>query len=245
MARPLVVGNWKMHGSRSEAVQLARQIRAQVAGFNSEVVVCPPFPFLTDVARELDGSNIGLGAQNIAIPASGAFTGEVAAEMVADVGCCYALVGHSERRTLLGESDQIIADKVVAAFRAGLVPILCIGETLDERQAGSTEAVIARQLDAVTSKLDLSVGCELVVAYEPVWAIGTGLTAELAQVDEVHEFVRTELGPWAQVSRILYGGSVKPDNAQALFALQNADGALVGGASLDEESFAAICRLAG
>lgn len=245
MCRSLVVGNWKMHGGRVEAVRLAGAIQALVVGCASEIVLSPPFPFLPLVAEKLAGSGIGLAAQNVAVDMSGAFTGEVAAEMVADVGCQYVIVGHSERRTLMGESDQLVADKVVAVLRAGMVPIVCVGETLEERQADETEAVVGRQLHQVLENLKDLPAAGLVVAYEPVWAIGSGLTARPEQVAQVHGFIREALGHRGDGGRILYGGSVKPDNAEALFALENVDGGLIGGASLDEESFAAICRAAG
>ncbi|MEL0084059.1 MAG: triose-phosphate isomerase [Gammaproteobacteria bacterium] len=244
MRQSLVVGNWKMHGNRTEVVRLAKQIIKLVASSPTEVALAPPFPFLTDVERVLTGSGIELAAQNVAVEPEGAFTGEVAAEMVADVGCRYVIVGHSERRTLYGESAETVADKAVAVLRAGLLPIVCVGETLDQRRDNSTREVVERQLDVVFEKVPAGSMAQLVIAYEPVWAIGTGLTAEPAQVAEVHGFIRQSLGTEGDGSRILYGGSVKPDNAQALFALDQVDGGLIGGASLDENSFAAICRAA-
>jgi len=245
MRQPLVVGNWKMNGVRAEAQRLVRQIIPLVSDSAAEIVLSPPFPFLMDVAAILVGTDIGLAAQNAAIAAHGAFTGEVAAEMVADVGCQYVIVGHSERRTLFGESDEQVADKVLAGIRAGLVPIVCVGETLSERQSNETESVVGRQLGAVLKKVTDMPKADLVVAYEPVWAIGSGVMAEPEQVAEVHGLIRDALGGRGDVSRILYGGSVKPDNAEALFALSNVDGGLIGGASLDAASFAAICRAAG
>jgi len=246
MRQPLVVGNWKMHGSRAEAARLTQQILMQVDDLNVEIALSPPYPFLIDVAEVLASSNVRLAAQNIAVAASGAFTGEVAAEMVAELGCHYAIVGHSERRTLFGESDELVADKVVAALRAGLVPIVCVGETLEQRRSDETEEVVGRQLAAVLGKLAGLENYELVAAYEPVWAIGSGLTATPEQVALVHGFVRRQLAEGGvQDGRILYGGSVKPENADALFALEDVDGGLIGGASLDENSFAAICRAAG
>jgi triosephosphate isomerase len=207
-------------------------------------VVAPPFPFLVDVATVLGASEVKVAAQNVAVAASGPFTGEVSAEMVADAGCDYVIVGHSERRTQFGESDKLVADKVLAALRAGLVPIVCVGETQAQRESGETEAVVSRQLEAVLSELVGLEDCGLVVAYEPVWAIGTGLTATPEQVGQVHGFIRRLLDRRSVDSRILYGGSVKPENADALFAQVDVDGGLVGGASLNEETFAAICRAA-
>jgi triosephosphate isomerase (TIM) len=244
MRQPLVVGNWKMHGSRAETARLAGRIHALVANLGVEVVVAPPFPFLADVATVLANHEVKVAAQDVAVAASGPFTGEVSAEMVADVGCDYVIVGHSERRAQFGESDKLVADKVLAALRAGLVPIVCVGETQAQREAGETEAVVGRQLEAVLSELAGLEDCGLVVAYEPVWAIGTGLTATPEQVAQVHGFIRRLLVRQSVDSRILYGGSVKPENADALFAQVDVDGGLIGGASLNEETFAAICRAA-
>ena len=247
MRQRLVVGNWKMHGSRAEASQLVGGLLEQLREVQVEVVLCPPFILLADVAGMLVESTVGLGAQNIAIESHGAFTGEVAAEMVVDVGCQYAIVGHSERRTLFNESDAIVAEKVAASLRAGLVPIVCVGETAAQREVGETEKIISRQLLAVFERIG---GAEkfaesgAVIAYEPVWAIGTGVTAEPEQVVAVHQFIRGLLGEAGAGSRVLYGGSVKPENAADLFKFEDIDGGLIGGASLDENSFSAICAAA-
>ena len=192
MRQPLVVGNWKMHGSRRQAVQLVGGLLRNLSANQAEVVLCPPFVLLADVVDLLVKSSVGLGAQDVAIEAQGAFTGEVAAEMVADIGCRYVIVGHSERRTLFNESDALVAEKVAATLRAGLVPIVCVGETAQQREAGDTEAVIAAQLSVVFERLggaDRFVRSGAVVAYEPVWAIGTGITAEPQQVMQVHRFI--------------------------------------------------------
>ncbi|MBL4621779.1 MAG: triose-phosphate isomerase [Immundisolibacteraceae bacterium] len=247
MRQPLVVGNWKMHGSRDEAAKLVGGLIQKLGGCQAEIVLCPPFVFLADVADLLSKSSVGLGSQDVATQVQGAFTGEVAAEMVADIGCRYVIVGHSERRTLFGESDALVAEKVAATLRAGLVPIVCVGETAQQRDAGITEEVIAGQLNTVFERLggaDEFVQSRAVVAYEPVWAIGTGVTAEPQQVVQVHQFIRGLLGKLGAASRVLYGGSVKPENAAELFELEDVDGGLIGGASLDIDSFSAICAAA-
>ncbi|MBV1960904.1 MAG: triose-phosphate isomerase [Immundisolibacteraceae bacterium] len=247
MRQPLVVGNWKMHGSRRQAIQLVGGLLRNLSANQAEVVLCPPFVLLADVVDLLVKSSVGLGAQDVAIEAQGAFTGEVAAEMVADIGCRYVIVGHSERRTLFNESDALVAEKVAATLRAGLVPIVCVGETAQQREAGDTEAVIAAQLSVVFERLggaDRFVRSGAVVAYEPVWAIGTGITAEPQQVVQVHRFIRGLLGELGAECRVLYGGSVKPANAAELFELEDVDGGLIGGASLDIDSFSAICAAA-
>ena len=247
MRRSLVVGNWKMHGSQGEAARLVGGLLPKLRECDSEIVLCPSFLYLADVARLLAETSVRLGSQDVAVEPSGAFTGEVSAEMVADVGCRYAIVGHSERRTLYRESDALVADKVAATLRAGLVPIVCIGETAQQRDGGDTEAVISAQLQAVFERLggvDKFVASDIVVAYEPVWAIGTGVTAEPGQVAQVHRFIRSLLGKSGGQCRLLYGGSVKPENAMALFELEDVDGGLIGGASLDKDSFSAICLAA-
>jgi triosephosphate isomerase len=243
----LIAGNWKMHTGRAEAVALAEaaaRLAAEV-GPAVEVAVCPPFVWLEAVAGVLVGSAARLGAQNVHAEASGAFTGEVAAPMLVEAGCRYVIVGHSERRQLLGEADADVAAKLRRALHHALVPILCVGETLAERDAGREEAVVLRQLDAALAGAEPAREA-LVVAYEPVWAIGTGRTATPAQAQAMHRLVRERLGaaPGGADVRLLYGGSVKADNAAELFAEPDVDGALVGGASLDAAAFAAIARAA-
>ena len=248
MRRPLVVGNWKMNGSRRSSVELAESIARQFAGDLSggeqiECAVCPPDVFLADVAPVL-GSAIGLGAQNVSQFEQGAYTGDVSASMLVELGCSYVLVGHSERRACFGETSVQVAAKFVAAQSRGLTPILCIGETLAERHADRTLEVIAAQLDAVVEAAGLDDLCAAVVAYEPVWAIGTGEVASPAQAQEILAFVRARLGARAEAMRLLYGGSVNAENAAQLFGQRDIDGALVGGASLQAEQFMAICQMA-
>ncbi|MFO1408712.1 MAG: triose-phosphate isomerase [Steroidobacteraceae bacterium] len=250
MRQPLVAGNWKMHGSRAENAALVRELLDQIAAdAAAEVMVCPPYVYLWETARLLKDTDVTLGAQSVCAEAPGAFTGEVSASMLKDVGCRYALVGHSERRQLYGESDALVARKFVAAQAQGLVPVLCVGETLDEREAGRTAEVVARQLDAVLAVSGAGALARAVVAYEPVWAIGTGRTASPEQAQEVHAMIRGKVAVLdatigASV-RILYGGSVKASNARDLFAMPDIDGGLVGGASLKADEFARICAAAG
>jgi triosephosphate isomerase len=248
--RPLVAGNWKMHGNRAEAARLVGEmITRGVGAGDAEIVVCPPFVHLVDVRRQLDGSRIGLGAQDVCAEESGAHTGEVSAAMLADAGCRYVIVGHSERRALYGESDELVARKFVAASRHALTPILCVGESLSEREADATRAVILRQLDAVLATAGIGAFAAAVVAYEPVWAIGTGRTATPAQAQEVHALIRGRIGEkdatMAASLRVLYGGSVKAGNAAELFAMPDVDGGLIGGASLKADEIASICAAAG
>ena len=247
MSRPrLVVGNWKMNGSVAANAALLEALKSASLG-GAEVSVCVPAPFLRDVANALQGSAIAWGGQDCSRHASGAFTGEVSAGMLAELGCTHVIVGHSERRAMHGESDRLVAEKAEAALVHGLVPIVCIGETLEERDAGRTEEVVARQLRAVTELLGKGID-RVVVAYEPVWAIGTGKTATPAEAEAVHAFLRQRLaaaGAATRASRILYGGSVKADNAAQLFAEADIDGGLIGGASLRAADFIAICRAAG
>jgi triosephosphate isomerase len=244
--RRLVVGNWKMHGSRpANAALLDGILRARP--FDCDVAVCVPFPYLSETAATLAGSDVRWGAQDCSVHEQGAYTGEVSAVMLAELGCRYAIVGHSERRAMHAESDQLVADKAKAALGRGVTPIVCVGETLAQREAGQTEAVVKRQLSAVIHTLAHCAG-EMVVAYEPVWAIGTGLSASPEQAQSVHALLRGQLRaatPHAEVMKILYGGSVKPDNARALFSQPDIDGGLIGGASLKATDFVAICRAAG
>ncbi len=244
--RPLVAGNWKMHGSRAEAERLVGELLGRGTGGGvAEALVCPPFPYLAAVGRQLEGSRIRLGAQDACADDTGAFTGEVSAAMLADVGCRYAIVGHSERRALYAEDDGLVARKFVAAGRHGLVPILCVGESLAERERDQTRAVVLRQLDAVVEAAGAGSFARAVVAYEPVWAIGTGRTATAAQAQEVHAFIRGRIAEKdatiAASLRVLYGGSVKAANAAELFSMPDVDGGLIGGASLKADEFAAIC----
>jgi len=242
MRIPLVAGNWKMHGNRASNRALLDAVvggRAGLAGV--ECAVCVPFPYLGEIGERLAGTGLALGAQNLSEHAQGAFTGEVSASMLAEFGCRYVIVGHSERRQLYGEKDAVAAAKFAAALAQGLTPILCLGETLEEREAGRTEEVVLRQLEAVFSLTKKEHFKEAVVAYEPVWAIGTGRTAMPEQVQEVHSFLRKKLSP---ATRILYGGSVKPGNAASLFALPDVDGGLIGGAALVAADFIAIAQAA-
>ena len=239
----LVVGNWKMHGSRAANAEL---LSALLAGrpYASDMAVCAPFVFIGDVAAALAGSDIRWGAQDVSAHEQGAFTGEVSAAMLAECGCRYAIVGHSERRALHGESDELVAAKAQAALARGVTPIVCVGETLAERDAGETEAVVKRQLSVVIHLL-AHCAAEMVVAYEPVWAIGTGRTASPQQAQAVHRVLRAQLHAatgHGDAMKILYGGSVKADNAAALFAQPDIDGGLIGGASLKAADFIAICR---
>ena len=245
MRRPLVAGNWKMHGSRAKARELALAVAAGSAGAEAaELLVCPPSVHLVDVAQALAGSEVALGAQNVCDRDQGAATGEVSGDMLREIGCRYAIVGHSERRRDYAESDVLVAARVEGALRHGLTPILCLGETLEEREAGATEAVLGRQLSAVLDRVGSDGLGRAVLAYEPVWAIGTGRTASPEQAQQAHAFLRRQLGQAAAGVRILYGGSVKASNAADLFAQPDIDGGLVGGASLEAADFLAIAGAA-
>lgn len=251
MRRPLVAGNWKMNGSRAIAAQLVDAIVREAATLGDvDVAVCPPFVLIPLVAEKLQaaGARVAWGGQNLDSHASGAYTGEVSGPMLRDFGCTFVIVGHSERRTLYGESDTLVAEKYAAAQAAGLTPILCVGETLAEREANRTQAVVEQQLDAVLARAGVRSFAGAAIAYEPVWAIGTGRTASPAQAQEVHHFLRAKLAAQdaaiAESVRILYGGSVKGANAKELFAEPDIDGGLIGGASLQAEEFLTICRTA-
>ena len=237
-----------MHGSRAENAALVEAIVHKLPNGAAEVWVCPPFPYLGDVHRALAGSRISLGSQDVCAETQGAFTGEVSAAMLKDVGCAGSIVGHSERRALFGESDQLVARKFAAVLAAGLTPILCVGEQLAEREAGKTFEVVDRQLDAVLDLSGVAAFNRAVIAYEPVWAIGTGKTATPEQAQQVHAFIRSEIAAYdatiAGSLPILYGGSVKADNAAALFTQPDVDGGLVGGASLVAADFNAIAAAA-
>jgi triosephosphate isomerase len=240
MRARLVAGNWKMHGSRAANQRLLEAIKREAASADGvEVVVCVPFPYLQQAAGALAGSPVAWGGQTLSEHDSGAYTGEVSGTMLRDLGCRYVIVGHSERRALFGERDAQVAAKFAAAQRVGLMPILCVGETLAERERGETEAVVGRQLRAVVETVG-TLG-DAVIAYEPVWAIGTGRTASPEQAQAVHAFIRGQAG---EKVPLLYGGSVKPGNARELFAMPDVDGGLIGGASLVAEDFLAICRAA-
>ena len=245
MRDKLVVGNWKMNGGLKQNDALLGSLRADwQARPGRWLAVCVPYPYLWQAQAALSGSAIAWGAQNVSERGAGAFTGEVSAAMVAEFGCRYAIVGHSERRTLYGETDALVAAKAVAVLGAGLTPIVCIGETLAEREAGETERVVVRQLDAVIAALGPRL-LSMVLAYEPVWAIGTGRTATPQQAQDVHKLLRSRLASAdkrAQDVLVLYGGSVKADNAEALFGCPDIDGGLIGGASLKADEFLAIAR---
>lgn len=243
MRQPLVLGNWKMNGSLKENRELLQGILAEL-NVATEVGVCPPAVYITQAAELLQGSTVAVGSQDVSAHAAGAFTGELEAGMLKDVGCRYAIIGHSERRQYHGESDAQVAEKFQAALAVGLVPVLCIGETLEQRESEATLDVIATQMQAVINQVGVDAFTNAVVAYEPVWAIGTGKTATPEQAQEVHQFIRTQLGESGANVQILYGGSVKADNAETLFAKQDIDGALVGGASLVAKDFIAICNAA-
>jgi triosephosphate isomerase len=240
MRARFVAGNWKMNGSLRVNAALLDAIKAGLE-LSDNVAVCVPYPYLGQVSSVLTGSAVEWGAQNVSEHDAGAFTGEVSGAMLKEFGCRYAIVGHSERRTLYGENDARVAAKFAAARRAGLTPILCVGETLEQRERGETESVVARQLDAVIAAAGTAALADAVLAYEPVWAIGTGRNATPQQAQQVHSFVRERLG--GELT-ILYGGSVKPGNAKELFAMPDIDGGLIGGASLSAPDFIAICAAA-
>lgn len=249
MRQPLVAGNWKMNGSLEGVRELLVGVKSGVGDVaKCEVAVCPPYVFIPLTQAELSGSAVVWGGQNLSTEASGAFTGEVAASMLLDFGCTYVIVGHSERRTLYGEDDALVARKYAVARAAGLKPILCLGETLEEREKGVTDDVVARQVDAVINLEGVEALADGVIAYEPVWAIGTGVTASPEQAQDVHAFIRKRVGQHdidvADKLRILYGGSMKPGNAVELMAKADIDGGLIGGASLKAEDFLGICKAA-
>jgi triosephosphate isomerase len=249
MRRPIVAGNWKMHGSRVENARLIEELLAQApAAPAADCVVCPPFVYLQECARLLRDSLFSLGGQDVCADGQGAFTGEVSAAMLKDVGCEYVIVGHSERRLLYRESDQLVARKFAAAHAKGLVPILCVGEQLADREAGRTSEIVARQLDVVLELCGAGILERGAVAYEPVWAIGTGRNATPEQAQEVHAFIRARIAARdariAGATRILYGGSVKAGNATELFDMPDVDGGLIGGASLKADEFLTILAAA-
>jgi triosephosphate isomerase len=246
MRKPFIAGNWKMNLNKAEAIALAKALAEKNARDSQvEVAVCPPSVYLDAVAAALRGSAIGLGAQNVYFENNGAFTGELSTAMLLDVGCKYVILGHSERRQLMGESDAEVNKKAKRALAAGLIPIVCVGETLAQREAGQTLSVVQTQFDGSLAGIGAAEMSQVVIAYEPVWAIGTGKVATTAQAEEVHAALRALLqsrynSEVAKAVRIQYGGSVKPDNAAELLAQPNIDGALVGGASLKADSFLGI-----
>ncbi|MEQ1558270.1 MAG: triose-phosphate isomerase [Methyloglobulus sp.] len=244
MRRSLVLGNWKMNGTRASAETLAKGIIAGLGDDVAEIGICVPYVYLPEIGQIVKNTRLALGAQNVADKPSGAYTGEISAGMLKEFACHYALVGHSERRTYYGDTDQSVAARFCQAQEQGITPVLCIGETLEQRQQEQTFDVITAQLDAVVELAGIAAFSKSVIAYEPVWAIGTGLTATDEQAQEAHQFIRNYLAAKdqavAEKIQILYGGSAKPDNAKGLFAMPDIDGGLIGGASLDAESFLKI-----
>lgn len=243
----LVAGNWKMNGSLASIRPLVQAIVAGVGtDCGADVALCPPAVYIPEVGQLLQGNAVALGAQNVSNHEAGAYTGEIAAPMLKDYDCRYVIVGHSERRNIYGETDQLVAEKFVRVQSVGMIPIVCVGELLEEREAGNTEEVVARQLDAVIEQAGIEAFADAVIAYEPVWAIGTGRTATPDQAQEVHAFIRLRLARHddqiADKIQIQYGGSVKAGNASELFSMADVDGGLIGGASLKVEEFLAICH---
>ncbi len=249
MRNILIAGNWKMNGGSAGNAELVADIIAGVPATDRvRLLICPPFPYLAAAATQVSGSEVLLGAQTVSEHSIGAFTGEISTSMLKDVGCDYVIVGHSERRALYGETSEAVAAKFKAVIESGLAPILCVGETLAEREAGSTEAVIDEQMEAVFNSVGIDGFATAVVAYEPVWAIGTGMTASPEQAQDVHRHIRSGMAAHnkdiAETTLILYGGSVKSDNAAGLFSMPDIDGGLIGGASLKADDFLAIATAA-
>ncbi len=247
MRKTIVAGNWKMNASKESVNKLVMGVLSGMGSVRSEVVVCAPFPYLSQVEALITHSQVRLGAQNLNTNTSGAFTGEVSADMIKDFGAQYVVVGHSERRGLYGETNTIVAEKVKAALDSDLIPLFCVGETLEQREAGDTESVVAAQINTVVDLVGIDAFLNIVVAYEPVWAIGTGVTASPEQAQAVHAFIRQLLAnnnnDVAQQTPILYGGSMNATNAKELIACADIDGGLIGGASLKPEDFLQICRV--
>lgn len=244
---PLIAGNWKMHGRRADVDAFARQLQTASDVTPEHLLVCTPFVYVQQLVQALANSGIAVGAQNLAAETTdGAFTGEVSADMLSDVGCGYVIVGHSERRALYAETDALVAAKAQAAAHSGLRPIVCVGETLEQRDAGQAEQVLQQQLDTIMTQCDAATLAGLVIAYEPIWAIGTGRSATPEQAQAMHAFIRAQIAAkdvtLSRSMQLLYGGSVKPNNAAQLFAGEDVDGALVGGASLEAASFLDIAR---
>lgn len=248
MRRKFIAGNWKMNGSLATNAILLNGIKAEIGRPACAVAVCVPAPYLAQCREELTGSPVAWGGQDVSVHESGAYTGEVSGAMLADFGSRYVIVGHSERRTYHGESNELVAQKTVSALKVGLTPIVCVGESLAEREAGWTDAVVGAQIDTVLSVLDARDVGKIVVAYEPVWAIGTGKTATPQMAQDVHAMLRSKLAmknaDAAETVQILYGGSMKPDNARDLLAMPDIDGGLIGGASLKVADFLAIIKAA-
>jgi triosephosphate isomerase (TIM) len=248
MRRKLIVGNWKMNGSLAANAALLSGIKPALAQLACDAAVCAPAPYLAQCQSELSGTAMAWGAQDVSVHESGAYTGEVAAAMLRDFGCRYVILGHSERRAYHQESDEQVACKTVRALAAGLTPIVCVGEQFEEREAGQTHAVVSRQLDAVLQAIDVSELVQCVIAYEPVWAIGTGKTATPEMAQEVHALLRAKLASRSAAAamevKILYGGSMKPDNARELLSMPDIDGGLIGGAALKAADFVAILQSA-
>jgi len=249
MRQPLVAGNWKMNGSRDSIDELLSGILAGASSVEkAEIAVCAPAIYLPQVAEKLAGSAVSWGSQNVNDNDAGAFTGEISGAMLSEFGCKYAIVGHSERRVIYGETDADVAARFMAAQRHALIPVLCVGELLEEREQGITDAVVSRQLDAVIERAGIAAIGKSVIAYEPVWAIGTGKTASPEQAQEVHAMIRAKLAKLdadvAAAVRILYGGSMKPGNAGELIGMEDIDGGLIGGASLVADDFLGICTAA-
>ena len=246
MRKTIVAGNWKMNASKESVNSLIEGILFGMSGVSSEVIVCAPFPYLSQVENLISNSSLMLGAQNLNVNTKGAFTGEVSPDMIKDFGAQYVIVGHSERRSLYGESSTIVAEKTRAAIDAGLIPLFCVGESLKERESGNTEDVVAEQLEAVINLLGIEAFEGIIIAYEPVWAIGTGLTASPEQAQAVHLFIRGLLADSsesiAQKTPILYGGSMNAGNAADLISCSDIDGGLIGGAALKAEDFLQICK---
>ena len=246
MRQRIVAGNWKMNASTSQVNDLISDITSNLGNCETNIIVCPPFPYLSQVSSAIKNTKVNLGAQDLNINKSGAFTGEVSADMIKDFNANYVIVGHSERRALYNEDNELVAQKVKVALDNGLTPLLCLGEQLEERENGTTEKIVKAQLDAVIDLVGIAAFKNIIIAYEPVWAIGTGKVATPAQAQETHAFIRRELASQdisiADNCAILYGGSVNGDNAQELFSCEDIDGGLIGGASLDAISFLKIAN---
>ena len=246
MRKTIVAGNWKMNASKDSVESLVTDILSGASDVSTEVIVCAPFPYLSQVEALIEGSNLMLGAQNLNVNVSGAFTGEVSAEMIKDFGANHVIVGHSERRSLYGETSEIVAEKTKAAINSGLTPILCLGESFDQRESGKTESVVSEQLNKVIKMVGIEAFNNIIIAYEPVWAIGTGMTATPEQAQAVHKFIRDLLASSskdiADKAAILYGGSMNAGNAVELISCADIDGGLIGGAALKAEDFLQICK---
>jgi triosephosphate isomerase len=246
MRQVIVAGNWKMNASKETVNTLIMGVLSGMAEVDSTVIVCAPFPYMSQVEALITHSQLHLGAQDLNVNASGAFTGEVSADMIKDFGAKYVVVGHSERRSMYGETDEVVAQKVQAALDNDLTPLFCIGETLEEREGNNMEAVVSRQIQAVIDRVGIDAFKNIIIAYEPVWAIGTGVTATPQQAQDAHAFIRSMLAQndtdIAQTTPILYGGSMNPGNAAELIGCEDIDGGLIGGASLKSEDFLQICK---